>query len=771
MSLLQVDYRTIDSDPPISDGPLNEEVLPIKVDENVPSGDLSEEELSERVLEAIVTARRVASNLGIDVQLGERGAGSYCSLRFGARKIVLDPRHIEESPATAVFVPAHEGAHAAISIGPAALGQSTEKAVEFGKKIGFHFLHNCQEDGSVNTWTLNKFPGIEAALREVYDPDLLPENPEMATPETSQIIALIGKYPRFAQFGSEILKIWYTGEPSVNLDPEVRLAIDRTRIVFEQAINEIPGSDISDRNEVLRKARTRWHLMTDHVWPEMERLVQLDLDDEKLKAILKKLSDLMEGQLAGSNGPNGVQIPGQGAPGGVPGQPQGGSGGSGGISLPFSPEQIARLQDTFDQAIKKRAEALAREYQERGEPVPSQEELEAYLRAQVQEGQGIGVPIASLPPALSKAIDQYKKSLSPEEVAELEAQSRKNLEDLEDTLNEQLESKFNEDRAPTHAELREYQEKATEELQRVAREITVEKEILDQLKEDRHRSLTDYEKILGEVQSKIDDAFCRLNNILIPQEAPLAEAGFSSGFRVNIGRYMQSRADPAYLDVMWEKRPTATERTHAFKLIVDVSGSMKEASKDKESQRGAVFLAELLSRLVVPVSIDAFNDSILELKDFDTPLAASSARTHIGGLIRLGGGGTLDATAIAKGYREIKELRAEHKYIIILTDAQSGQAAELKNLTRKIREDGEVVLIHFGIGAGTADTSGSYQFSFGDLTTDGSKRGADFFATFCRVIETTITEPWQFAPVRSGDYRRLGLVRQMLLRMNAKRGS
>ena len=173
--------------------------------EEKPEDGLKEIEIPEEVWRTLkIIAQRVGGDFRMEIRLGEPGGGSFFDPEDGS--ITFDPLHIKENPDVARFVAGHEGAHRAISPHPEKLGLSPEKIRELYSRVGFGYLQNVIEDSAVNDWMTERFPGLKEYTRKFYDEEFKGEKAVLSTPEVRRIAAQLGYWPKFAQYGSEVIR-------------------------------------------------------------------------------------------------------------------------------------------------------------------------------------------------------------------------------------------------------------------------------------------------------------------------------------------------------------------------------------------------------------------------------------------------------------------------------------------------------------------------------------------------------------------------------------
>jgi len=197
-----------------------------------------------------------------------------------------------------IFLLGHEGGHRAITRGPNEIGLKKEKIDELARKIGFFYGNNAVEDPADNNWVRNKFPKIGESMKKIYDEQTKHENVPAGIehPDIQRAIALLGYIPRFAWFGAEVIRYWWKKQFSRGLRPEIKKALENVKNYLPKIFNSIPPERKTER-ETIEKARERFLQYYEKVWPELEKLVKMDIDDEKINQMIEKMEDEIAQQL------------------------------------------------------------------------------------------------------------------------------------------------------------------------------------------------------------------------------------------------------------------------------------------------------------------------------------------------------------------------------------------------------------------------------------------------------------------------------------------
>jgi len=594
-----------------------------------------------------IIAQRVGGDFRMEVKLGKPGGGSFFNKEDGS--ITCDPLHIKENPELAKFVAAHEGAHRAITPRLKELGLSPEEIRKFYSQIGFGYLQNAIEDPAVNDWMTERFPGLKEYTKKNYDEQLKEEGVVLVKPEVQRIADQLGYWPKFARYGSEIIRDWHQGRFSKNLDPAVRKALERTIGYARESISTIPDPKKSDREEIIRTAQERFRINTEDIWPEVRKLVEMDLRTEEKRQMLKEFRQKQkeleqkrkEMEQAQKEGDKEKQERLQKEIEELEKELDPFNG--------LSEDAKKELQEQIDKAVREAAEKLNKEIEEkrkqREETKQRQEELEKEIKEleeklrsaqgkekeelekqlqekkaeklaqemkekqakkelkdiqdaldNIQSSQEMPYPEDKLSEETKRELDKLFNKLPRRKREELEDKAKKQLEDFEDTINKELEGKLNKDKPESHKERRE-REGAEREAVKKNEEARIERERIErELEKMRREKMTPYERARAEVVGLIDDLYYRLRRILKPEEYGGEEAGYPAGQKLDITRAMQAEKDFLQKQKLWIRETAPERKDYRFWHLIDLSGSMK-GKKIEETFKGFIVVGEAIDRL------------------------------------------------------------------------------------------------------------------------------------------------------------------------------
>lgn len=320
-----------------------------------------------------------------------------------------------------------------------------------------------------------------------------------------------------------------------------------------------------------------------------------------------------------------------------------------------------------------------------------------------------------------EALDSIRQSMfegmDDETVNEIFEQAEFEMKKLEDLVNEDLVSKMKANRAPTHKELDREESIKAEKSDRsepveTVRSEPVRQEDWDRVKKASAASLEPYEQVLENEDDLIARAKRDVKKAIIATEKPRRLPNHRTG-RLNAMRAMQAEMDLNKEFTEWDRKITPKRKSVSFAVIADRSRSM-EGQKAYFTFTGMVVVSEALEAQKIPHAEWIFDNNVERVKDFDESSRSDDVRRRMANVLRVRGN-TDDAHAIRWAYKELKERKEDYKFIFMFSDAQTGDPDGLVEVMSRIKKEGQVVLIHFGLGPLTEDRRHIYPYSFGNL--------------------------------------------------------
>lgn len=723
-----------------------------------------------KVFDEISTiAQIVGGDFGMSVKIGEAGRGSFYNP--DEVSITIDPQHLEQNPNEAKFTVAHEGGHRAITRSPIQLGVSKEIVNQLYSKPGFAFIQNAIEDPADNDWFSKKFPGLKEYVKETYDNQFHNEDVTLSTPEVMDYAQKLGFMPKFAKFGSEVIRHWHQGRYAHGLDDQVHEALKKTEPFVKQSISEIPKATLTE-SEVVQKAQIRFQLNTEKVWPAVEDLMEEDIKNADRNEAMKDIQKKTEQKAGKSNKPEqnaeknkaqnqqeqnkqnqegeqGEQDGGQESSqsDNVENGSQDGKSKEGKSQLPkemkdagFTEEDLEKIANSMSKSNKGGTENKTDKSEDVNKRLKEQEEA-------LKE--------------LSEKLDKYIENLPEDEKKKLKEKALENLENLEDALNKQMESKLNKEKAENHKDKREEKNKKQRE---AVKQDEIQKQKIDQekkLEKVRKSLMTPYERYRSEVSGQIENLYRRLKGVLKPEDFGKEESGFSSGQTLDLTRVMQSDYDFNQKTKLWIREEQPEFRDYRFMNLIDMSSSMSD-EPIKEVFKGFVVVGEALDRLEdfnsekikVHQAIKGFHDKVFDYKGFNKRFSEQLEKNLATIVDNTDGGtdtykGTIDALEDMT-----KDLGKTGNFLLTYTDgAPNRESGErLKKLLKADKEERRKKKIRVGLvwlnnatDKELKEMINEYGYDFGlVLETNKKKGGKDFSEKLGDVIEDIIENPQKY---------------------------
>ena len=632
----------------------------------------------------------IGKDFRIPVELNEPGAGWHWD--FAENKIRIDPKDLVEKPMDYLrFVISHEGGHRRIS-------RTDDIPQEVWRQPGFSFMMNAIEDPRTNNFVAEAYPRFRDQMNVAYQMDL---DFEGKTKEKAK--KELGYTPRFMQAGLEYIKQWYQetrGTIVPNISPdlpvEVKDVVAKTLDSAKDSWLRYPSKQEADQSESLIRqyANVSYEINRDEIWPEFKKLVEADMQDQKVEEMLK---DMQKGDEK-SEGQQGI--------------PQ-------------------KLKDNLSQEEQKALEEAIQNGQ-----MGNQENKEG-------SGQSQSIDLDSLPESLKQKIKDYIESLPDDVKKELAKKAQQFLSDFEKSINEEFEGKLsdNPDKkaeresktpSPTKPELDGESKKTP-----TSPESEDQKKFRDLIEQTLKSDENIYEQMRREVLPLIDNLENDLREIFVQRRAQKWESGFRSGRKIDIKRRIQEKAKGVspIESKAWQKRELPQEKDYAISLLVDLSGSMR-GEKIRETFKATVVLAEVLNRLSINTEILGFNDRLYEYQPFGENMS-KGVREHIGGMLQEvdtpAANYNDDGWAVQQASERLSHQKAVEKFLFVLSDGlpeesnkHPGLRYDLGTIINGVLKETDQKLIGLGIGSGTDHVERYYPNSVANIgVTEMSEKLAD----------------------------------------------
>ena len=713
-----------------------------------------------------IIAKRVGGDFGMEIKLGKPGGGSFFNPEDGS--ITFDPLHIRDNIEQSKFIAGHEGSHRAITPSPKEIGLSREQIQENYSQIGFGYLQNVIEDPAANDWMTKRFPGLEPYTAKIYDEQFKKENAVLSNSEVQKIAAQLGYWPKFSQYGSEVIRDWHQKRFSRKLDPAVEKTLKRTIGLARESIGIIPDPQkpSRDKKEIIIAGQKRFENNTNYIWPEVKKLVEMDLHTEEQKQMLneqdlfnqlpedakKELQEQIDKAIRETAERLNKEIEEKQKQAQEAGQKQ--------EELKKEIQELEEKaksasgkekEDLEKQIEKKKAEKLEQEMKQK-QAEQAEQDLQEIQDAldKIQSGEEGGpYPEDKLSEKTKKEIEKLFKNLPSQKQKDLRDKAEKQLEDFEDAINKEIGGKLNEDKQESHKEYREREKREKESADKRTKTEEEKKELEKKLEQMRREKMTEYDKTYEETADIINSLYNRLKKFFLPERHPKWKKDYPTGSRLDLEKAMQAEADPRYLEKLWERKTIPHKLDYRFSVLVDLSGSMK-GEKIEETFKGVVALAEVLEKLGMQYEVIGFSSGVKSFKEWREKLNKEK-RNELVELKSWGKQKTHTDEATEFAIEHIAKNRGKNNFILTLTDGQpypEGHGERLRE-TLKEAKNKNIKTVGCGLGPNTEFVKDYYPASLSipnvKPTEQQKKEGQkDFTEAFADLLEDMIRHPEKY---------------------------
>lgn len=635
-------------------------------------------EIGLEVKERLSTiAKIIGGDFGMKIEIGKPRGGSYFTPE--ENKITFDPLEIQENELNAEFVAAHEGGHKAISRIAPQLGLKPEKIKELYSQIGFDFMQRMIEEPAVNTWIEEKYAGLEEAISKQKKHTAEMEGSFVVDPEVVRVFKILGRIPKFAKWATEIQRYWAGVKPSQNLDDNIKKILEATIDSAKKSYKTLPSKTPKEK-EIIEKARQRFLINYKEVWPIFQKLVEQDISQEEINEMLREMlkKEFQQIKEDMENKP-------------LPGP------------LGKLPED---LQKELREKIKQAIEEMEKFMEKKEKAGEEKEEGET-----TEEEKKSPLPIPEFSKELQEKLREIFENLPEREKYRLKEKAIEILEKVDDKLNKAVKPKLQEDKTPSHQEIKSMkipektEEKPEEELEKIRRK----------LKEETESLMSEYDKYYREVAPLIEDLYNRLEKIFLPERYPKWKKKQPSGTRLDLLEAMQFEQDPSKYTRLWETKTVPQKIDYRFMFLVDLSNSMRYGGKIQETFKGLILLTETLNRLDIKVEIMGFSaggkfiPNLYKIyKNYDENLSQET-RNKIGEILTECDGNTPTAEVTKEASKRLENFSSKNNFLITLTDGEPYSDKiplfKYRNITKEIiagiRQKTNQKLIGIGLGPDT----------------------------------------------------------------------
>ncbi len=206
-----------------------------------------------------------------------------------------------------------------------------------------------------------------------------------------------------------------------------------------------------------------------------------------------------------------------------------------------------------------------------------------------------------------------------------------------------------------------------------------------------------YIRLLKDVKIYVDSFKKRFERFL-PKEEEDWQSPYAVGKRIDYKRIQKEV--PIKRGKFFMRRGAPQERKFAFKLLIDLSSSMRKENKAINALKALLLFCETLKALDMPFSISAFSEGVFSLKSFDEDY--KQVKSKLLSLPSLLGGGTNLEKAILQCSEELELFcRKNHLSGVLITFSDGEptrglRGTALKSLIRELK--GKFPIVGVGVG-------------------------------------------------------------------------
>lgn len=578
---------------------------------------------------------------------------------------------------------AHEAGHVAIT-------RTDFIPDEVAQELGFHHQYLAAEELPTDQVVRDRYAGGGRWVDTMRRALATQGKTEHETKEE------LGYLPKSVQlnnlfvFGQHFKDIF--GSIPVKYDQRVIDLYEKLRVYLETIEHTLPNEEASEE-DVVEKAKERYKTNYKKIWPEVKKLVEQDLETEKLRQMLQQAMQEQEQQeQQGEAEQEGQESQGQEGAEGTAGKPKPDKGEK---SMDEQiKEAIKSLGENFkkelEQALKDFAEEQKKREQEKREKKETQKRKsdksedgkESGQEQQEKEGAGETakpegvepqdegqegdteeevpmkkpgdkkpgeqpIPMDKLGEKMMEALQKAYDKLPEELKKALEEKARKVLEELEDEFVKELSPELTKEGGETHEEFQERLEEEEQKLEAKKEKIKAHQQATEELKDIERRQAAlaatreVYDKFYAGLREQDEKLYRELEEVFTPNVKKTVKLK-SAGSKINLPavfRWEASRkAGAGQVDSkIFETVHLPEKKDYVFTLLNDLSGSMSESNKSIEDFKAKILLAEVLNRLGVKNEILGFQDTVITFKKFDEELDDDIRKKMSGMLLEVEG--------------------------------------------------------------------------------------------------------------------------------------
>lgn len=619
---------------------------------------------------------------------------------------------------------AHEAGHVAIT-------RTDFIPDEVAQELGFHHQYLAVEELPTDQVVRDRYAGGGRWVDTMRSALATQGKIEHETKEE------LGYLPKSVQlnnlfvFGQYFKDIF--GSIPIKYDQRVIDLYEKLRIHLETIENTLPNEGASEE-DVVEKAKERYRTNYKKIWPEVKKLVEQDLETEKLRQMLQQaMQEQQQQEQRGEGEQEGQESQGQEGAEGTSGKPKPDKGEKSmeqqikdamkSLGENFQKELEQALKEFAEEQKKREQEKREKEEAQKGKSDKSESGEESGQEQQEKEGAGEPakpegvepqdegqegdteevpmkkpgdkkpgeqpIPMDKLGQKMMEALQKAYDKLPEELKKALEEKARKVLEELEDKFVKELSPELTKEGGETHEEFQERLEEEEQKLEAKKEKVKAHQQATEELKDiERHQAVLAntrevYDKFYANLREQDEKLYRELEEVFTPNIKKTVKLK-SAGSKINLPavfRWEASRkAGGGQIDnKIFETVHLPEKKDYVFTLLNDLSGSMSKSNKSVEDFKAKILLAEVLNRLGVKNEILGFQDTVITFKKFDEELNDDIRKKMSGMLLEVeninpGGhnraGVNYDAPCLLEASKWLETQPGKEKFLIVISDGQ-----------------------------------------------------------------------------------------------------
>ncbi|MCS7083455.1 MAG: VWA domain-containing protein [Aquificaceae bacterium] len=216
------------------------------------------------------------------------------------------------------------------------------------------------------------------------------------------------------------------------------------------------------------------------------------------------------------------------------------------------------------------------------------------------------------------------------------------------------------------------------------------------------KSASTYLETMRPIRHYVDSLRKKLLSIM-PEDEELFGGRFYLGKRLDY--HSLSFEIPIKRGKIYQKRVKPSPARMAFRLLLDISSSMKKEDKLKTALRASLLFCEVLESLKMNFAFDVFNEEVLSLKEFEDNY--ERVLSKILRLASLPSGATNLEKAVRYSHENLRTFclkTSQRGLLVVFSDGEPTRGAKSEELKSIIQDLKAIMpIVAFGVGKGPVE--------------------------------------------------------------------